>query len=522
MVSAFIVEAQTFLLIHNCAAILVASSSLRNVTAPRYLARASSLRGARSLSEMKWSTFNPDRVNRFLQLILASPTVIFSIGITLPILSDDRCLLVLATTIASTNYSVYIKDVELRKCMLLTDEVSDALVQLVQLEYLDISYTKICSVGKFGALRWLGELVAEGVVGLTPETCQGLENAPSLKTLNLGNTMNGGFSSYDFLLAPGRWKQLKTLKIKGQRKQFFGISGLENLIELDISGLGSSEYSWRYWSDEEEFPGPDGLALEDKPQNVIKPLTGMINLRTVILQSANVIGFKFLLPVKETLLKLDLAFGDSIRRLGAIGELFYLNTLILERCRNLTNDGLKDIAGCVSLESLDISSCCLLTDINVLAELESLRHLRMQDSYVTDAGTQRLEALVQLEVLEMKNSHRLTTISHFVPKLPQLRHLDLANCDMFEAEEMFQNVLLRKSFVDSIEYLDLSETNVFAQYFDAWAEQSSVAKDLLEKGKNGSLKLFLTRKHNFFVNEEGKGESTQFKGADLDFMDLLS
>jgi hypothetical protein len=517
MVSAFLVEVQTYLVIHNCAAVIATSSSIRNATAPRYLARASNLRGSTSLNEFKWATFNPDRVNKFIRLILESPTIVFAIGLNLPVLSDDRCIASLGRTIQAVGGNVYIKEVDFKKCRMLTNAAVEVLVQLRHLEFLDISFTRINEIGKFGVLPSLEELRADGVLGLTSELFEGIERAPRLRILDVGSAVYGGFASFNWLNVPGAWRSLQTLKLKGQSKRNLSVTNLPNLIKLDISRLGQNE-GYRYFSsDEDEIEDPAGDP-EDLAENCVNPLVGLTNLRTVLMPGSNVIGFKFLLPVRDTLITLDASGNDRLRNVGAIRELYYLNTLSLASCRLLTDAGLKDLKFATSLAFLDLSRCRNLKDVNLIGDLTTLRHLRMENNYITRAGTQRWDSLMELEVLSLKGCYLLETISHFAPKLPNLKSINISECTLLESEDILENVIMRTGFVDVIEDLDVRDTKLYTQCFEEWAEKSTIGKRFMEKAQNGNMVLLCSRKATVKIsygNTEGNAESENF-------MDLLS
>lgn len=107
-----------------------------------------------------------------------------------------------------------------------------------------------------------------------------------------------------------------------------------------------------------------------------------------------------------------------------------LSDIRLSGCRQVTDAGVDALGGCLCLQRVDISGCCLLTDQagTTLAGLD-LRHLDLEDcSAITDATLQQLGASV--EHLDATLCTAITDIGveAVASSCPNLKYLSLRGC----------------------------------------------------------------------------------------------
>ena len=96
----------------------------------------------------------------------------------------------------------------------------------------------------------------------------------------------------------------------------------------------------------------------------------------------------------------------------------------LEKCKTLTDAGLKQLAGLKALKSLNLSGT-KVTDAGLkhLAGLKALQKLDLEDTKVTDAGLKHLAGLKALRRLHLEDT---TVTNAGISKLKRA----LPNCDI--------------------------------------------------------------------------------------------
>jgi hypothetical protein len=110
---------------------------------------------------------------------------------------------------------------------------------------------------------------------------------------------------------------------------------------------------------------------------------------------------------EERITGLEASTGMTDAILGRVSELDHVTTLRLEGARQLTDEGLQQLARMPQLVELDLSGC-VVTDraLEVLRHLPNLRrfHMRWQGG-ITDAGVANLASCEQLESVDLMGTH---------------------------------------------------------------------------------------------------------------------
>ena len=552
-----IVDCQKYLLMPNCAAILTCSQPIRECTAPRYLGKADSLRGASDLQTLSWSNFNPERVNKFLLIVFTSPTVVYTNALSLPSLVNDKCVHSFDDTLTRLQcrpQSIFIKEICFRKCMLLGPDCADILSKLINLEYVDISFTAINGLGKFRSLTWLKELLADSVVDLTEEKLDGLQYCNYLETLDISGTNLVRKNHAQLPKDAGILTQFKSLKRLFIRcaSTSFNASGMASVIELDVGHQNGSQY-YRRFSDSDEEEVDSDIDRDPYITLPFAPYEKLPNLRKITLDGTGTENFNRLLPVKETLLELHASTCNYVKKTGKISELIYLTTLVMQKCRMLKS--LAKLDGAVSLEYIDFTECHQLQDVNILGQLSGLRVLKLAKTGINDEGTKSLSALNSLQYLDISECHQLATIDHFVPSLVNLEHLDCHGVSKhrrgvyvgtpFEGFVKTFTTLLPVQMAKNIKYINMLNTKLdFEDLVDFCSsspenddheteatrilvERAQASKDKNNK-ENGNvenpLKFEVAKRQALFEIKMSKEEVEKANAlpADDDFMNFLS
>jgi Leucine-rich repeat (LRR) protein len=134
------------------------------------------------------------------------------------------------------------------------------------------------------------------------------------------------------------------------------------------------------------------------------------------------------LSLQGKLQDLDLtdAFVDALARLQRLQTLSLIGT-------NLTDQGLKRLAGMTQLRELSFAGHVTDTGLKALAAFQQLRTLDLADSGISDAGLKELGALRQLEVLRLNRTKVTGSGFRSLASLPALRELRLGGCALTDA-----------------------------------------------------------------------------------------
>jgi len=307
----------------------------------------------------------------------------------------------------------------------ISDSGTKALAAMPSLERLWLSQTKITDTG----LKQLGSLSTLTHVSLeaTPTSDRGLtylERLTKLRSLSLGSPFftPAGLKQLEkiksleslyldrmpvddsVIEAIGQLKQLHTLSIRQTAitdRGLGALKGLDHLKELHIDGCQISDQSLRaasHWTQLETIsftntsigdPGLQFLASCSKIRSIRLAQSGC-TLRGVLDLLVGKMGMKLPTALKMT-------FDTSLDAEGQVVS--------------------------VNLNSVRISD----QDIDLLAELQKLEWLDMQDSEITDAGAARLAELgfPQLRLLKVDNSKITNSGFLAICSLKNLRDLHI-------------------------------------------------------------------------------------------------
>jgi len=211
------------------------------------------------------------------------------------------------------------------------------------------------------------------------------ENFPKLRSLNLNNKR---FVTAQGLANLGKLTELRSLYLRGCDIKSKDLSALVPLSKLEVLDLGYCDLR-------------DGSGL--------KSLNGL-PLRYLNLHSTktNDAGLQNLTPLAGT-----------------------LQTLILDRCTEITNDGLQNLSSFAALSHLSFQYCNIgNAGLEHLAPLTGLKilDLALCDN-ITDIGVVHLSGMTELEKLSLNSCYRISDNSiKSLQKLTALRDLDLGGC----------------------------------------------------------------------------------------------
>jgi Leucine-rich repeat (LRR) protein len=234
---------------------------------------------------------------------------------------------------------------------------------------------------------------------------------------------------------------LKWWKLIISKTQNGGLSSLVKLQSLDLSSCGSLT----------DISGLSGLTnlrtlnlSECKSLTDISILSTLVNLNSLNLRYCELLTDISGLSGLVNLQTLDLGGCSSLTDISNIYGLLNLQTLDLGFCGSAINiDGSRDtswkwwksiisktqnggLSSLINLQSLDLSNCTSLTDLNVLSGLLNLQSLNLSwCPPKTDISG--LSGLLNLRTLDLSSCGSLTDISS-LSGLVNLRTLDLSSC----------------------------------------------------------------------------------------------
>ncbi|KAI5168408.1 hypothetical protein PAEPH01_0105 [Pancytospora epiphaga] len=260
--------------------------------------------------------------------------------------------------------------------------------------------------------------------GLESEAIVKLKDRSTLKELDLSN--NNLIGEDDLLHIIKECPNLRKLNVNCCRmlvtKDFRGISMLESLRELDISGnklnYKCCEYIFKH-------NGILRLNLEGcgLTENSLKEIDNLNGLKTLY------IGDNFI----------DKRDIDKIFRLKE------LEVLSMPKCRLFVEEyyGYVDVDGIKALrmlKSLDISNNDLFdVEIDEIFELSELRDLRMKNCEINPGNLKKIYKLENLERLDISKNGIGKQDMDAVTNLKKLKELNMFNCWIC-GEQVFENV----------------------------------------------------------------------------------
>jgi len=144
-----------------------------------------------------------------------------------------------------------------------------------------------------------------------------------------------------------------------------------------------------------------------------------------------------------------------------------LQTLLLDRCSQITDPGLHAISLQTGIQKLQLSVCKQVTDAGVqaLSRLVELKHLNLGScELLTDKGVEALSNLSQLHTLRLDCCFELGDSGlRELSRLAGLVHLSLAGCIKITDEGV-----RTLSSLGSLEVVDFSQTLITGRGFRSW------------------------------------------------------
>ena len=142
---------------------------------------------------------------------------------------------------------------------------------------------------------------------------------------------------------------------------------------------------------------------------------------------------------------LNVAMGPEITDGGVFHlQAVPLKALNLERCSNLTCDGLSYLGTVVTLEKLNVSSCPDVDDDGVvhICRLKRLKHLDISCTSVTDKGLSHVSRdLTLLRHLDVSYCRGITAVglAGVCALLAGLRSVNITECNNIETQSLPNN-----------------------------------------------------------------------------------
>lgn len=169
----------------------------------------------------------------------------------------------------------------------------------------------------------------------------------------------------------------------------------------------------------------------------LEVLFSVPTIRKLIVPECNALTDKRLKTLgilKDSLQHLDVGFCKLVTSEGIkhIGQLTRIQTLSLDRCWRVTDDGFPSLMNLQFLRKLTVKDCWKITNVGIAAigELKSLTHLNLDHCFrLTDAGMSSIAQLIELQHLNLTDCWNLTDdgISR-LKGLINLTELNLEHC----------------------------------------------------------------------------------------------
>ena len=435
-VADIIVQAQDYIILPHCAALLVAVHSMRACIAPRYLADAATHGGQSSCSWQTWRLNNPKKFMAFVYLVLRCPTVAHTRRVRMPLMCVDAPVIEFCNVVLRHPQHAYVTEICLRKCAMITDVVCEKLVALAGcLRHLDLGYTCIREgVKALAALTQLRVLLLDGV-NVSDNHVAPLCALVHLTKLDLSRTKVTSLEPFRNA-ANLRYLTLRDLNFVEN------FASVAHVWELDLTCAARFDHG--------------GMVFHTSIRDIL-PFNNMPDLVKLVLANAYIRRIDFIPPAAAILQHLDCSGCDDVDDLSPISQCKQLLHLSLARCR-LTEAKLHHVLGAWRVERLDVSENWELCCVNVLARFELLTELRMSATAVSHEGTYALESLRDLEVLDICRSGMLTRVAQFA-RFPSLKRLRLNASRQLAADEV-----AGLSESRSLRLIDLTDTGIGAHH----------------------------------------------------------
>ena len=342
-----------------------------------------------------------------------------------------------------------LEELDLRNCRDFTGKGLEQLVHKKALRKLNLSCSRgmlndkgLESLKEFTGLRQLDLSQHSGI----REAIQHVGSMTELESLNLYGCV--GIQDRAATKAFSKLTKLKHLNMgfcwahKGNGLIF--PSGLEELYLVESKSLTDAAF--------QELPCKETLVnanlyqclpMSDKGIAAFNSLPNLKNfnvgsIRALTNQSLKTIG------TNKALTHLTICDNDNFddQGLSHLSGLTHLVTLNLWHTKGLTGSGFQHLTGMSKLTELNLADCHNLEDphFSKLNQLQSLRILYLDNSPISDKGTEHLQAL-QLNELTLSDCENLTdqSLAHLA-KIQSLQYLDISNCT-----GLSDNALLRIS-----------------------------------------------------------------------------
>jgi hypothetical protein len=377
-------------------------------------------------------------------------------------LSMDGCSQLTEEVVNKLLTSKELEKLKLIDCKKITGEKCDSIVKLVNLKYMDLSYSGLTDNGfeKLEPLSNLSTLILSFCLGLTSssnktlrkftnlthldvsgckelfnENLKGIEKLNKLEYLNLNfcrddydGRMDGieklsnlktlllsywdGLSDFD-LESLKEMQQLKFLELRNSR--LITKIGLKALIELtnlkvDLNGrLMSIKEHLEANENEKDFSDSNTSDIEDAEEDLgtvsfnssKEPKLILFNLDDY--SEFNDYGFTGLKQLTY-LIDLDLSYYNDLTEddFYVLKELTQIKVLNLSNQSTVTNTTLNLVAKLTQLDTLILNSCEQLDGLSSIENLEKLSHLELSNCpMLTDESLNsllKLKSLIRLEI----------------------------------------------------------------------------------------------------------------------------
>lgn len=225
-----------------------------------------------------------------------------------------------------------------------------------------------------------------------------------------------------------RWLSLLT-PVCNRHVNLFALSRLEGLKVLDLGTYGNQLQNFELQSLSLSLTSLQSLYIRECSKLTSEgfvPFTAFSALQTLQLIGCNDTAGLVNLPASlrsldiswslskspqlwvpsflTSLQDLNLSFCCGIESLGFLTPLTTLTTLTLRGCCEVADDMLVVLSALVQLQTLDLSTCVLLTNACLPTLVPSLRNLNLSRVNITNKGVLELTHLTELQMVNVKST----------------------------------------------------------------------------------------------------------------------